>query len=177
MVQRYFSCVAFLDFGVAELYCAQPRGLNMPNLSAVLEARAIFNEALTWSVMKWLSEKKKVRKIADAANATLDNAEKELRRRWDPSIEEAYKTLQDRSSHLDTPSGEAFRLARAIKQAHDKAIELRAEAEAMFSKAEERLSVATAREACHKALEGWRFHEEAVGLSEKAGLATAGKKR
>lgn len=176
MALGYFSCVAFLDFGVATLYRAQPRGINMPNLAAVLEARTVFNEALNWSVMKWLSEKKKVRKIADAANLTLDNAEKELRRRWDPSIEEAYKALQDRSSHLDS-SGDAIRTARAIKQAHDKAIELRAEAEAMFSKAEERLSVATARDACHKALEGWRFHEEAVCLSEKAGLATAGKKR
>ena len=176
MVRRYFACIAFVDFGDVSFYRADSRGLSMPNLAAVQEARAIFTEALNWSVMKWLGEKKKVRKVADAANLALDDAEKQLRKRWDPLIEDAYKILQGRSTNADTSSGDSARAAKAIKQAHDKAIDLRNEAEAMFAKAEERLSVATAREACHKALEGWHFHEEAVRLSEKACLSTSAKK-
>ena len=44
----------------------------MHKLPEVEEAKALMNEATEWSVMKWLREKKRVRKVADQANAALD---------------------------------------------------------------------------------------------------------
>ena len=56
----------------------------MRKLTEVEEAKALMTEAVEWSVMKWLREKKRVRKAADKANDALDALEQEIktRRRW-----------------------------------------------------------------------------------------------
>ncbi len=146
----------------------------MANLPEVRDARAVMTEAMDWSVMKWLSEKKRVRRLADAANARLDQVEKELRARWKPQVEKAYAALRSSTSPL--ADNETLRLARSIRHAHDEALKLRMEAEATFDKAEKRLSTSLARDACQIALRGWDAHEEAVRRSEKAVLSqkTAG---
>ena len=41
----------------------------MDKLPEVETAKALMNEAVTWSVMKWLREKNRVRQTADRANA------------------------------------------------------------------------------------------------------------
>ncbi len=138
----------------------------MANLPEVQEARAVMTEAKDWSVMKWLSEKKRVRKVADAANARLDAIEKEIRAKWDPRVEKAYASL--RSSASPDAEADVLRLARSIRHNHDEALSLRMEAEAIFDKAEKRLSIAMAREGCQLALRGWDAHLEAISDSEKA---------
>jgi hypothetical protein len=140
----------------------------MDTLKEVAEARSLMTEAQEWSVMKWLSEKKQVRKIADRANATLDRVEKELHDGWDPELAAAYEGKNGEHKI----SGEVERLASAIRQAHDAALSARAEAEATFDKAERRLSTSLAREGCVKAIAGWDLHEEAI---RKAELALAKK--
>jgi hypothetical protein len=43
----------------------------MRKLAEVDEAKALMTEGLNWSVMKWLREKKRVRRTADKANDAL----------------------------------------------------------------------------------------------------------
>jgi hypothetical protein len=52
---------------------------KMEKLKEVETARALMTEAVSWSVMKWLREKKRVRKAADQANAVLDQLSQTIR--------------------------------------------------------------------------------------------------
>ena len=133
----------------------------------VAEARALMTEAMDWSVMKWLGEKKRVRKSADACNATLDRVEKELQDGWSADLKAAYANLNGEKSTRKVPA-EVESLAKALKAAHDAAIAKRMEAEATFEKAEKRLSVSMAREGCHIAIAGWDLHEAAIEKAEQA---------
>lgn len=136
----------------------------METLKEVEEARALMTEAVDWSVVKWLKEKKRVRKIADAANETLDRTEAKLHQSWDVDLREAYEGKNGGRKI----SAELTRLARGIREAHDAAIQARMDAEATFDKAERRLSASLAREGCHRAIAGWDLHEEAIRKAERA---------
>ena len=136
----------------------------MEKLKEVVEARALMTEATDWSVMKWLTEKKRVRKVADAANATLDRVEGELHSAWGADLKAAYEGR----SISNKVSAEVERLAKGIRETHDAAIAARMDAEATFDKAERRLSTSLAREGCHKAIAGWELHEEAIRKAEVA---------
>jgi hypothetical protein len=143
----------------------------MEKLKEVAEARAIMTEGIEWSVMKWLTEKKRVRKAADLCNATLDRVEQELHDAWDADLKAAYEQLSGDNNPRKVPA-EVQRVARSIKETHDAAIAARADAEDTFEKAEKRMSAGMAREGCHKAIAGWDLHEEAI---RKAELAAARK--
>lgn len=136
----------------------------METLKEVAQARSLMTEAQDWSVMRWLSEKKRVRKVADTANETLDRVELELQRTWSADLKAAYegKLLAGKAS------AEIQRLATSIRQAHDAAINARMVAEETFDKAERRLSTSLAREGCHKAILGWDLHEEALRIADVA---------
>lgn len=138
----------------------------MKKLIEVENAKAIMTEAIDWSVMKWLSEKKKVRQLADAANATLDRVEAEAQQLWNEELRSAVKK--------NSGNGELRELAKSLRESHDAAIQMRMTAEETFDKAERRLSVAMAREGCEQALKGWALHEEAIRRAESA--ATVSKK-
>jgi hypothetical protein len=56
--------------------------LVMKKLPAVEEARAIMKEGMEWGVWKWLTEKKRVRAIADKARAALDDQEMQVKLAW-----------------------------------------------------------------------------------------------
>lgn len=133
----------------------------MPVLKEVVEARALMTEAQDWSVMKWLSEKKRVRKVADLANATLDRVEQETHDAWPPALTAAYNEKDGGSE-----AAEVARLANTIRAKHEAALAARAEAEATFDKAEKRLSTSLAREGCAKAIAGWDLHEDAIRKAE-----------
>lgn len=133
----------------------------MKKLIEVDQAKALMSEAIDWSVMKWLSEKKRVRKIADKANAVLDSVEKETQEAWSQELKAAY-------SNSGAANPEIRHLAKKIREAHDAAIKLRTEAEETFDKAERRLSTALAREGCHQAIKGWELHLEAIRKAEAA---------
>ncbi len=65
----------------------------MINLKEVESAKALMREAVNWSVMKWLAEKKKVRKAADVANALLDALDKETKSAWSNELKAAYDEI------------------------------------------------------------------------------------
>lgn len=127
----------------------------------VEQARGLMTEAIDWSVMKWLSEKKKVRKTTDRANAVLNQVEAGIRAKWSPHFRSAYE-------ESGAASTEMKRLASRIRLEHEAAKRLRMDAEATFDGAEKRLSTAMAREGCRKAIEGWDHHLEAIRLADTA---------
>jgi hypothetical protein len=133
----------------------------MESLTDVERARALMTEAIEWSVMKWLADKKKVRKIADRANEVLNATEAEIHAKWNPKLKAAYDESGAGSPQLK-------RLAKSIREEHEAANRFRMEAEATFDLAEKRLSTALAREGCRQAINGWEHHLQAIRLAESA---------
>lgn len=133
----------------------------MKKLAEVEQARALMTEAIDWSVMNWLSQKKRVRKAADRANEVLNATEAEIRKKWSPE----FRSIYDESV---VASPEMKHLASRIRREHDAANRFRMEAEKTFDGAEARLSTAMAREGCRQAIEGWDHHLEAIRLAESA---------
>jgi hypothetical protein len=157
----------------------------------VERAKALMNEAMTWSVMKWLREKKRVRKTADQANAALDQLRRTVGDSWTDSIRAAYKKLDaqtkdrhgDRDIEKEKDSGanrheqeaksasgdfEASLIAKSIKEADDAAYCSRMDAEKSFDDAEKLLSTSLAREGCRKAIHSWELYEIAIRRAESA---------
>ena len=128
----------------------------MGKLAEVEEAKVVMHDALDWSVLKWLTEKKRVRKVADRANASLDQRLEEIRTRWDRELLSAYR------------DGGAHPAAGKLRQADEQARRARAQAEATFDEAEKQLSTALAREGCRQAIHSWELYEKAIRLSEDA---------
>src|SRR5215469_9242438 len=65
----------------------------MGKLPEVEEAKALMTEAAGWSVMKWLREKKRVRKVADKANAALDELDRKVKAGWSWEVASVYKDI------------------------------------------------------------------------------------
>jgi hypothetical protein len=141
-------------------------------------AKALMTEAMTWSVMKWLREKKRVRTTADLANAALDLLSETTKARWSHGLRAAYGEL---GSQIDGSASGTQRkqLSRAIdsdaqltvkkvKEADDEAYRARMDAEETFDEAERQLSTSLAREGCRKAIHGWELHEKAIRKAEAA---------
>jgi len=118
----------------------------MEKLREVETAKALMTEAVAWSVMKWLREKKRVRKTADQANAALDQLNQAVKDRWP----DALKAVN----------------AKKVKEADDEALRAHLDAEATFDEAEKQLSTRLAREGCRKAIESWDRHEKAIRKAE-----------
>lgn len=140
----------------------------MEGLKEVAAARSLMTEAMEWSVMKWLTEKKRVRHIADHANETLDRVEQELHDAWDAELKAAYAHASGEGNSRGKITPDVERLAKGIREAHDAAIRGRMDAEDTFDKAERRLSTRLAREGCEKAIAGWVLHELAIRKAESA---------
>ena len=147
----------------------------MRKLSEVEDARVLMTEAMNWSVMKWLSEKKRVRKQADLANAALDQLDQEIKTHWSDEVKAAYTELggkisgADRRPHKHTSHGidpQVALLARKLKTADDEAYRARMDAEDTFYQAEKHLSTRLAREGCQKAIDSWDLHEQAIRKAE-----------
>lgn len=125
--------------------------------------------------MKWLREKKNVRKAADQANAALDAASHGIRERWPQPIRIAYESLvmQDgatvpaRCQKVTPPvDPHAVLLADKCKQLDKDAYRARMDAENTFDTAERQLSTSLAREGCRKAICCWELHEKAIRKAE-----------
>jgi predicted ribosome quality control (RQC) complex YloA/Tae2 family protein len=145
----------------------------MQKLAEVEEAKALMTEALSWSVIKWLAEKKRVRKTADKANNLVWAMQEELRGTWSEELISAYDALaagtSDRQRAKQDTSAidpEIKRLAKAVKQADDEAYAAHLDAEETFDKADKILSTAKAREGCRKAILSWELYEKAILKSE-----------
>lgn len=150
----------------------------MNKLPEVEAANELMIEAAKWSVMRWLREKKRVRKIADQANAVLDRFSLELKQRWPDNVRAAYDALaaQAGATHEDRSSGkqrlppidsEALLIVKKAKEAYDEAHRARMKAEATFDQAEKQLSTRLAREGCVEAIRSWDLKQKAIDRAEK----------
>ena len=144
---------------------------TMQKLSEVQAAKLLMNEAVNWSVMRWLREKKRVRAAADEANAALDRLRQAIGQQWSEDAKAAYLAVANgngvkKGGHKD--NGDSIRLAAQVKHADDEARHARMDAEDTFDAAEKRLSTSLAREGCRKAIRSWELHEEAIRLAETA---------
>jgi len=148
----------------------------MQRIPEVETAKALMNEATTWSVMKWLREKKRVRKTADLANDALDRMTLAVQERWPAGARAAYAALATpgngksaaRESQKDSPSidAEMSLIVKKVKEADEQAYRARMDAEKAFDDAERQLSTSLAREGCKKAIHSWDLHEKAIHKAE-----------
>ena len=93
-------------------------------------------EAMKWSVMKWLREKKNVRKTADQANAALDKLNREVKERWPNPVKSAYEALEAQSlapstdrrqgRQLPPADSQTLAVAKKLREANDEAYRARA---------------------------------------------------
>lgn len=148
----------------------------MEKLPAVETAKTLMAEAVGWSVMKWLRQKKAVRKVADQANAALDHLNGVVKERWPADLKAAYNALPqrgkptvnrpDRNESTLPANAHATLSAKKIKIVDDEAYRARMDAEETFDLAEKQLSTALAREGCRKAIHSWELHEKAIRMAE-----------
>ncbi|HEY1270405.1 MAG TPA: hypothetical protein VGF08_00390 [Terriglobales bacterium] len=140
----------------------------MRTLPEVEEARAVMTEAMGWSVMRWLREKKRVRKMADKANAALNDLNQAVKAHWSHEIRTAYIELSQPGS-VKRPHvipAEIRQFVEQVKEADDQAYRARMDAERTFDEAERLLSTSLAREGCRKAIRSWDLHEKAIRRAE-----------
>ena len=139
----------------------------MRKLPEVEEATALMTEALEWSVMKWLKEKKRVRKTADRANDALDQLSKEMRLLWPDELRAAYGELARNANPVEQPEAEIPNAIKQVKRADDEASRAHTDAENTFDEAERQLSTSMAREGSRKAIYSWELHEKAIRMAER----------
>lgn len=145
----------------------------MRKLTEVEEARALMTEALEWSVMRWLKDKKHVRKVADSANEALWAMQKQVKASWSSELRAAYGELSgEEHKHKGTIGAEAKHLAKAVKEADDEAYRAHMDAEQTFDLAEKRMSTSMARDGAHKAILSWELYEKAIRKAE-TGIASS----
>jgi len=145
----------------------------MKTLPEVEKAKLLMTEAMHWSVMKWLREKRTVRRIADQANAALDELGDRVKQGWPPSVLAAYEALvsaegaprASRKANEQSLNGRAA--ASKCKQADEEAYRARLLAEETFDRAERMLSPSLAREGCSIAIRSWELKEKAIHMAEK----------
>lgn len=146
----------------------------MQKLREVEEANALMTEAMSWSVVRWLREKKRVRKTADQANEALDRLNQSVKDTWSDEAKKAYQELmqpadavrKDRTRRSGNSSSgedsEVTLFVKRVKEADDEAYRARMDAENTFDEAERLLSTRLAREGCKKAIRSWDLHEKAI---------------
>jgi hypothetical protein len=139
----------------------------MVKVSEVEEAKAVMIEAIDWSVMKWLREKKRVRHMADRANAALDTKIAELKNAWGSKLKAAYQSGSNAKEDSIRQS-DVLALVKKVKQAEAEAKAAREDAEKTFDDAEKNLSTSMAREGCRKAIHSWEVHEHVIRLADQA---------
>ena len=149
----------------------------MEKIPEVEAAKALMTEAVAWSVMKWLREKKRVRKTADQANAALDQLNQVVKDRWPDNTRVAYAWLVTQGCGNATVPGQptpespvidpqSKLSAKKVKEADEAAYRARMDAEKTFDEAERQLSTALARDGCRKAIQSWELHEKAIRRAE-----------
>jgi hypothetical protein len=154
----------------------------MQKLIPVEEAKKLMNEAIDWSVWRWLMEKRRVRAAADAAVDALNAADKKVKDAWSDELKKAYRELEleastngnsrarrklekAREEAEDVPADVKLAVKR-VKDADDEAEDARLDAEDTFDEAERRLSAGMAREGARKAIESWELREKSIRKAE-----------
>jgi hypothetical protein len=159
--------------------------MAMKKIPAVEEARAIMTQGLDWGVWKWLTEKKRVRGLADVARTALDDAEIKVKLTWSDEHKLAYNQLvseneDDMQARAKAKSKAKTAKAAAggnidpkvlaavtkVKEADDDAYNAHEDAEDIFAEAEKKMSTSMARDGARKALEAYDLHEAAIRKAE-----------
>ena len=152
----------------------------MRKIPAVEDARAIMTEGMEWGVWKWLTEKKRVREIADQARAALDEQEAKIKADWPDDLKIAYNQMvaedgdakADRRGKGKKAAGptnvnpKTLAAITAVKQADDDAYNAHEDAEDQFADAEKKMSTSGAREGARMALVAYDAHEAAIRKAE-----------
>lgn len=143
----------------------------MKKLPEVEAAKQLMADAMRWSVMTWLREKKAVRKAADQANAVLDDASETVKQGWPPHMRSAYDALNGGNGARKKSESQSNGNVAVVKckQAYDEAHRARTAAEETFDRAERLLSTSLAREGCGQAIQSWELKEKAIRLAEEIG--------
>lgn len=123
---------------------------TMQRLTAVDEAKALFEEAKEWGVWQWLTGKTKARQTADAAWEALEEYEKNVKSKW---------SAEQRKNWKACGGAEAERKAH---QAH-------LDAEAHFDEADRRMSTSMACEGSQMAIDAWTLREKLIRRMEALG--------
>jgi hypothetical protein len=158
----------------------------MQKLIPVEEAKALLTVAKDWSILKWLSEKKRVRTIADRGTAALDELERTVKSSWSEDLRNAYAALVAPSSADEDPySASEYEfavqqaqsipesvkaVARRVKELDDEAFRARMTAESTFDQAERRLSASLARRGAEQAIDAYDVRYKAIAEAEAAQL-------
>jgi hypothetical protein len=146
----------------------------MRKLAEVEEAKQLMMEAVDWSVLTWLFEKRRVRETADRANAALDKLNRSVKAHWGDELKCIFKQVGS-NKHPSGPrsdcdsgtlSPELRSFIEKVKVADEVARQARAAAEATFDEAERRLDTELAREGCRQAIRSWELHETAIRKAE-----------
>jgi hypothetical protein len=153
----------------------------MKKLAAVEESRAIMTQGMEWGIFKWLTQKPKVRKVADRATEALNDAEDKVKATWSDDLKRAYNFLatQNRDGETNkkggkgkngTPTFDAALLAIAngVFEADEETEIMRLDAEDTFAEGERKLSIGMARDGARKALATYDLHEKAIRKAEAA---------
>jgi hypothetical protein len=160
----------------------------MHKIPEVEEAKLLMIEAADkWSLWKWLTEKKRLRRTADTAVAALADAEKQVKAEWPDDLRKAYAEVaaeveaeQDPAAKkkLDKARKDAANVdakikaaARRVYEADDEAERARLEAEDTFAEAEKRMSTDMARQGSRQAVASWEMRESAIRKAEIAARA------
>jgi hypothetical protein len=136
-------------------------------LPEVEEAKALMTEAVEWSVMKWLREKRRVRKTADRANDALDQLSQGTKLLWPEELRAVYAALGQTTSRANQGDTGMLNAVKQVKRADEEAFRARMDAESTFDEAERQLSTSMAREGCRKAIYSWELHEKAIRIAER----------
>src|SRR6516225_5260152 len=101
----------------------------MRKLPEVEEARSIMTQGMEWGVWKWITEKKRVRIIADRATDALNAAEMKVKEAWPEELKLAYDALVDedfanekkkkKNGAFSGIDPEMLATARAVKEADE----------------------------------------------------------
>lgn len=153
----------------------------MRKLAAVENARTLMTEGMRWGVWKWMTQKTRVREIADEARAALDELEKKTKATWSDDLKNAYNQLlsDDETGKRSRKNGAAGKKANStgmdnerietvkrVMQADDEAYDAHETAEEIFAEAEKKMSTNLAREGARKALVAYDLHEAAIRQAE-----------
>jgi len=162
----------------------------MHKLTAVEEAKTLFEEAKDWGVWRWLTEKRRARSTADAAWEALDECEKKVKDSWGEDLRKAdrevaaaaaasangrakrsYEKAKEEAKDVDP----ALKLAmQRLKAADEEAFKARMDAEAQFDEADRRLSTSMAREGAQMAIDAWVMREKFIRKMEALGRRESG---
>jgi hypothetical protein len=150
----------------------------MEKLSAVEEARVLFTEAKDWSILKWLTEKKRVRRMADTGTAALDKRERDIKSQWTDDLRTAYAVVSPPSEDADDPYAAAEyefvkqqaegipeslkAIARRVWEADLIATDARNRAESTFDEAERKMSASIARRGAEEAIAAYDVRYKAI---------------